>query len=84
MSLTTYQGRDDYGRFLPAFHRCDSCDSLSINGVPCHETGCPESHIDLRTGRPYTKECQWCGSDFEPGDRYQDFCDDDCAISYHT
>lgn len=23
--------------------RCDQCQMLSINGVPCHETGCPNS-----------------------------------------
>ena len=23
---------------------CDQCQMLSINGVPCHETGCPNTH----------------------------------------
>lgn len=78
MGVTTYQGRDEYGRFLPLFHRCDSCASLSINGVPCHETGCPESHIDLRTGKPYLKECFECGGNFEAESKFDRYCED-CA-----
>ncbi len=27
----------------PARLRCDSCEMLSINGMACHETGCPNS-----------------------------------------
>lgn len=23
--------------------KCDQCEMLSINGVPCHETGCPNA-----------------------------------------
>ena len=23
--------------------RCSQCDALVINGVPCHETGCPNT-----------------------------------------
>ena len=34
---------------------CDQCEVLSINGLACHETGCPNSHIDPYTGRPYVK-----------------------------
>jgi hypothetical protein len=24
-------------------NRCDSCEALMINGVYCHETGCPKA-----------------------------------------
>ena len=23
--------------------KCDQCDAIAIQGVPCHETGCPKS-----------------------------------------
>ena len=23
--------------------RCNQCEMLSINGIPCHETGCPNA-----------------------------------------
>lgn len=26
---------------------CDQCEMLSINGVPCHETGCPNEQAEL-------------------------------------
>ncbi len=47
----------------PAFIRihCGDCAALCINGVPCHETGCPSSHIDLTTGKPRPKKCFECG-----------------------
>ena len=36
------QLRDDQGRYINKFRvHCDSCQMLSINGVACHETGCP-------------------------------------------
>lgn len=38
---------------LPRSCRCDQCDSAIINGVHCHEHGCPKSRIDLATGEPY-------------------------------
>lgn len=28
----------------PKYNRCDSCEALVINGVYCHETGCPNTH----------------------------------------
>jgi len=30
------RGFDEHGR-------CDSCEALSINGIRCHETGCPNA-----------------------------------------
>ncbi len=58
--------------------RCDSCEIARINGVRCHETGCPESWRDE------IRECPWCGSEFEPEDRTQRFCCEDCAEAYSS
>ena len=37
---------------------CDSCNVLSINGVNCHELGCPDAWQD------YEVKCKWCDNDF--------------------
>lgn len=58
--------------------RCRSCEVLTINGILCHEHGCPDAW------RTETRECKWCGSEFKPEDRNQRFCDEDCAESYNT
>lgn len=29
--------------------RCSQCDAMVINGVPCHETGCP--NVEARSER---------------------------------
>jgi rubrerythrin len=41
---------------------CDQCEALSINGVPCHEHGCPNR----------SWECPECG---EMKSHTEDFCD---------
>jgi hypothetical protein len=41
-----------------------------IQGVFCHETGCPEAWKD----KPVT--CSECGFDFVPEERYQTVCTD--------
>jgi len=56
---------------------CHSCQVLMIQGVYCHETGCPEAWKD------YTKECTWCGQDFKPEFKGQEVCDDRCAEAYY-
>jgi len=56
---------------------CDQCQIVRINGIPCHETGCPDSW-DGATG-----ECENCGCEFELTHRGHSFCDDSCAASYH-
>lgn len=63
--------------------RCPHCEVLCVNGVACHETGCPESHVDPATGEPHRAECAWCGSECEarPGFR-RAFCDEDCEAAY--
>jgi hypothetical protein len=50
--------------------RCDQCQMLAINGVPCHETGCPNSRstwIESRGAWIKFVECFWCGFDVEAG-----------------
>jgi len=57
---------------------CQSCEVVRINGILCHETGCPDAWED------YTRECPWCGQEFAPEDREQSFCDDSCAAAYNS
>ena len=56
---------------------CDSCESTYINGVFCHETGCPDAW------KSYKKECKWCGCNFNPKDKYDDFCSDSCLNAWY-
>jgi len=58
---------------------CNSCDALTINGVYCHETGCPNREIGT------VKECKWCGTEFvvESLDNTL-FCCIDCGDSYYN
>lgn len=58
--------------------RCDSCQLLRINGLVCHETGCPQAHVGT------LRECDWCGTEFGPETRWQRFCCDDCTQCYHV
>jgi hypothetical protein len=48
---------------------CDQCQMLSINGVPCHETGCPNMHARWEHGE-WIKyyACFECGCDVREGD----------------
>ena len=57
---------------------CISCEVLYINGVKCHETGCPDAWKD------YKRECDWCGTEFTPEYDGQQFCDDSCAEDYNS
>lgn len=56
---------------------CSSCQLVRINGLVCHETGCPEAYKDER------RMCKNCGSTFTPTVRQQRMCDDDCYTSYY-
>ena len=56
--------------------RCLSCEVLYINGVRCHEHGCPDAWKD--EGR----ECLWCGSEFTPTHCDMRFCGIECAEAY--
>lgn len=55
---------------------CKSCEALSINGINCHEIGCPDSWMD------YKRECKECGCKFKPEKKGQIFCSQCCAASY--
>ena len=46
--------------------RCDQCEAMMINGVFCHEQGCPNQGKDPRTGELWKKECYECGLRFTP------------------
>lgn len=44
--------------------RCDQCEALMINGVFCHETGCPNTHSRYDSAEDRwvkTYECLECG-----------------------
>ncbi len=58
----------------PAAGACDACNVLSIQGIACHETGCPRSHIDPVTGDPYRVACFECGYEFVPDNSSQRVC----------
>jgi len=50
---------------------CSGCQIVVVNGLACHEHGCPEKWRDqLRT-------CKQCGCDFYPSEKYQYVCDCD-------
>lgn len=55
--------------------KCDQCEMLSIQGVPCHELGCPNSHArwDKETETwVQQRECPECGGTV---DRDDECCD---------
>lgn len=43
---------------------CSQCDALAINGVPCHETGCPNA----------THKCAGCNAEIPGRARYCEEC----------
>lgn len=62
---------------------CDHCEVMYINGIKCHEIGCPVAYLD------YTAECRWCGQKIKPyeGIREPDgrsFCDNSCYCYYYN
>ena len=57
--------------------RCDQCQVLRINGVACHEIGCPNAW------RKEERECRWCGGMFRPESKRQSCCDDSCHAAFH-
>ena len=52
--------------------KCDQCEELMINGVRCHEQGCPNMWKDE------VRECKWCGDKFRPRYKWQRYCSDEC------
>lgn len=56
---------------LPERLACDQCEMLSINGVPCHETGCPNmgARWDSESGEwVKQRECFDCGCTVDADD----------------
>ena len=58
-------GRDYCGRFSKAVRlMCSQCEACVINGVACHETGCPNE----------THECHGCNAIVPRRVRYCEEC----------
>lgn len=47
---------------------CQLCSAVRINGILCHEHGCPESWKTI-------KDCKQCGNEFKPEFRNQEYCE---------
>ena len=56
---------------------CDGCNPSMVNGVLCHESGCPDAWRDSE------RECVWCGYLFSPSESTERFCSGSCCDSYH-
>lgn len=56
---------------------CSQCEMARINGIRCHETGCPESWRDE------VRSCENCGSRFKPESKGDRFCDGGCYASFY-
>jgi len=56
---------------------CDGCSPSTINGVLCHESGCTDAWRDEK------RKCKWCGYQFSPTARDEEFCDDSCYCAYN-
>lgn len=56
---------------------CESCQALRINGILCHESGCPDAWKDKKV------VCKWCGTEFTPEEKGQQFCSDSCYCAYN-
>lgn len=56
---------------------CPSCALLVINGIPCHEHGCPEAWRDKKF------KCLECGAYAKPEELNQRFCSPACEEVYH-
>lgn len=51
--------------------KCDQCEQLRINGIVCHEIGCPNANKTWDKERQQWIryiECRECGSEVEEGE----------------
>ena len=49
--------------------KCDECDAAMINGVFCHETGCPNTRKRYDSSSDTWKTiciCRECGGEYDP------------------
>lgn len=51
---------------------CDSCQAVIVNGILCHESGCPDAWADR------VRSCRWCGEEFLPEAKHQTYCCESC------
>ncbi len=72
MARSHYNNGDEIG--LEGLN-CDGCTMVHVNGVGCHELGCPESWRDVK------RDCTWCGVEFYPTER-NTICAD-CIFDFH-
>jgi hypothetical protein len=56
--------------------RCPSCQLARIQGIVCHETGCPDRHLFTFTS------CLWCGQRCKARRDGRRFCSGSCYRSY--
>lgn len=73
---------DDCGKRIESAYaeeervHCDQCQMLSINGVACHETGCPNSRKVWTDGEWQTVyECRECGTKHTDEQDYARCCE---------
>ncbi len=57
---------------------CSSCEVLNLNGLNCHEVGCPEAWKD------YKRECKWCGQLFTPEEKWDNYCSHSCYTGHNS
>lgn len=56
--------------------KCNSCQMTTVNGIPCHEQGCPDAWMDE------VRDCKWCGTEFRPHTPHQHCCSNSCECAY--
>ena len=71
---TTYRNGDEITLTATG---CNGCSPSMINGMFCHESGCPDAWRDE------VRECRWCGSDFKPESAGDQFCFISCCQAYY-
>lgn len=56
--------------------KCPSCNATTINNIPCHETSCPDSRLQLvgKHEGQYWHECKQCGCDIFSDNRHAYKC----------
>lgn len=55
---------------------CGACQIVTINGILCHEIGCPDAW------QTETRECEECGAEFTPESKWDKTCSHACEIDY--
>ena len=56
-----FDGSSKNGKFVRI--RCSQCEAVFINGIPCHETGCPHTRYACKgcdTILDYNGYCEDC------------------------